>query len=579
MARLLDPAQWHCDTCHSTDGVWVCLECGHAGCSRLATMGPALGGGHALHHHCIGGGRKCPCVFDVVSHHLHCYECDDYVVNDPKWLDALRSKLEGLVPAPPPPLVHEDVGDRRNPVPGHTGLANLGNTCFMNSAVQMLANLSGFRAFFMDFLREAGDVSVGSVGLARQTTSAWLPKLEPKAKPAKFELTPAMHGLLRVVRAGRCRVLQPHLLVQSVWIHAGSLFTPYVQCCAAEFLTYVLDRLTLELGEKAGRVVRDLFAVEVEYATRCTKCKRVSTRRERNHDLHVTLPEDEAAPAGSVLELLKAQLGRAEPISEYRCEGCRGSLRSCTRVASLVSHPPILLLTLKRTRYNPKTRRVYKDYRPVPFPPTLPLSALPVVAASGASATAAASSAHDASSSTASSPHYRLAAVIVHSSAPDRRTGRHSADAGHYYTYCREEPRNPLSTGVWLEKNDAKVRDATEAEVLSNERGCFVLAYELVGAAGGMTPAPSPRLKPAASPRISDAGSSPGSFLLGGAPSRAACRSSTAEPPVLSLRRPSRRPREDDHDDAGGAPPPGSSTDTPPEGASAQPRSTRSRSS
>ena len=69
-------------------------------------------------------------------------------------------------------------------------------------------------------------------------------------------LIPAFAGLLRVLRAGQCRSIKPQLLVKSVWAHAGHLFPPYVQCCAAEFLTYLLDRLTLELGEDGGRIVK-----------------------------------------------------------------------------------------------------------------------------------------------------------------------------------------------------------------------------------------------------------------------------------------------------------------------------------
>ena len=151
-ARLLDPTRWYCDTCQSTDGCWVCLSCGHAGCSREANLGPGIGGGHALHHALTHAGCKGACVIDVVSRHTHCYECDDYVIEDPPWFSSLRSRIEGLVPTPPPPIDDPDSPFTIDtPVtPGHTGLTNLGNTCFMNSTMQLLANLCGFRSFFRD---------------------------------------------------------------------------------------------------------------------------------------------------------------------------------------------------------------------------------------------------------------------------------------------------------------------------------------------------------------------------------------------------------------------------------------------
>ena len=112
--RLLDPTTWLCDTCYSTDGVWVCLECGHAGCSRNATH-PELGGGHALHHYLCSACSGC-CVFDVVSKAVHCYACDDYVIDEPPrpWLDSLRTQLADLVPQPPPPE-HAGSPGKRSP--------------------------------------------------------------------------------------------------------------------------------------------------------------------------------------------------------------------------------------------------------------------------------------------------------------------------------------------------------------------------------------------------------------------------------------------------------------------------------
>ena len=50
LLTLRDPTAWSCRVCASTDGVWVCLGCGHVGCGRRAHL-PALGGGHSRHHY------------------------------------------------------------------------------------------------------------------------------------------------------------------------------------------------------------------------------------------------------------------------------------------------------------------------------------------------------------------------------------------------------------------------------------------------------------------------------------------------------------------------------------------------
>ena len=144
--------------------------------------------------------------------------------------------------------------------------------------------------------------------------------------------------------------------MQAVWAHSNTLFPPYVQCCAAEFLTYVLDRLTTELGD-GGRVVHDLFAAEVLNSMRCHGCGppaggleararapfflgarrrgcdttltrprallaalsgRVSSERERAHGLSISLPADEAAEV-SLVDALDAQFSD-EVIQGYACE-------------------------------------------------------------------------------------------------------------------------------------------------------------------------------------------------------------------------------------------------------------------
>ena len=514
MHRLMDPTRWACDTCHSTDGVWVCLQCGHAGCSREASLGPAYGGGHALHHHLTHASCRGACVLDVVTRHAHCYLCDDYIIEDPRWLRTLRDKIAGLVPTPPPEEPSSDSPDLKPCAPGHVGLVNLGNTCFINASMQLLASLGSFRSFFRDFLKAQEEgFHVGQVGLARQATMVWQTEVEAKVKPKALELVHAVHGLLRVLRAGTRRAVRPHLLVQAVWTHATHMFPPYVQCCAAEFVTYALDRLTHELGEEAGRIIHALFTCEVEYSTTCSHCGTVSTRRECNHDLALALPELVASDgdgAGSPddvsLPALLARLFQVEHIPDYFCEGfgCR-CMRPSTRTARLVAHPPVLLLTIKRTRYSPQARRAIKDARPVAFPVELPLSILPLAATGRAPA--------GRPSGGSLAPSYRLAAAIMHSSARDRQTGHASAMSGHYYCFTREGTGDAAANGsssgdaegdrgggngsgnaggLWLEKNDAKVRVATEAEVLRHERACFVLAYEMQGG-GGMPDAMPPR--------------------------------------------------------------------------------------
>ncbi len=211
----------------------------------------------------------------------------------------------------------------------------------------------------------------------------------------------------------------------------------------------------------------------MEYSTRCHHCHVTTTRRERTHGLPVSLPPDETQAPTSLGACLHAQLAE-ENIKGYACDKCRAE-RSATRTSAFVAHPPVLLLNLKRTKYDRKTNRPYKDYRPISFPPALPAASVPLLLGAGKEASSSSAGDRAGPSAGREGMVYRLAAVVIHSASSDARTGRVSAERGHYYALCRE------GRGEWLEKNDLKVRETSEAEVLKHDRGCFVLAYELVG--------------------------------------------------------------------------------------------------
>ena len=162
LAVLRDPSLWSCQACGSTDGVWVCLECGHVGCGRRARL-PSLGGGHARHHHLAAGPLHGSVCLDVVSKHLHCQACDDWVLASPLWLEVLRQEMSAIEVLPPirTPSKHSEAG-RAWPAsaPGCTGLSNLGNTCFINATLQALSHCKGFRDFFRDYVKAAATLSM-----------------------------------------------------------------------------------------------------------------------------------------------------------------------------------------------------------------------------------------------------------------------------------------------------------------------------------------------------------------------------------------------------------------------------------
>nr|XP_054757759.1 ubiquitin carboxyl-terminal hydrolase 44-like [Lytechinus pictus] len=413
---ILDPSEWHCSVCGTTESVWACLSCTNVACGRYNEE-------HALRHF---KESNHPLAIEVNERYVYCYECDDYILNDNVTGDLkfLRDTLDVITkqtfeenasrggrrrflralsvdssqlkhshgrddnfvmrdkghtalihrrfmllsttflawkrlvhgdkvtghktPAKsaPAPKRQENSGDNEisfkdpsrietktnasgsshpkvakrvqkvvTPIkrkwtvltPGVTGLRNLGNTCYMNSILQVLSHLLRFRDCFLKVeidlrphTKSEGKGQSSSSSESRKRTHEYMRQTtvecfkltetprsgessssrvqrqqrnrgpgggglnggsddstvdpskckDPRKVTNNYPLCHELHMLLRVMWSGKWAIVSPHGFLSSVWRLIPS-FRGYAQQDAQEFLCEFMDKIHSELQNLA----------------------------------------------------------------------------------------------------------------------------------------------------------------------------------------------------------------------------------------------------------------------------------------------------------------------------------------
>ncbi|CAG9577971.1 putative ubiquitin hydrolase [Leishmania major strain Friedlin] len=381
---------------------WMCVTCGAIGCPR-----PEAGGqGHALQHYKLTGHPACVKLGTITAQgaDYYCYACDDDVddvhfaahmahfgidVQTAKKTAKTMGELEYDYSSQFDFNKITEAGVSLVPSygPGHTGIENIGNSCYLASVVQCLMSLGPFqRSFF-----PAKSTPHQAQCTADPYNCHHCQTERVAAGLLSGEFSREGHELTN----GIC----PRLF-KKVYAHQHPEFSTGAQQDAQEYLLYLLEemhrhvRLNSSGSTSAGHVPQQIhpsgvMEMVIEQRMQCSKCQRVRYTYETDKCLSLPIPIDPVPASSAAAAASEAEMDATRPRCsledclqaatspsgiECRCEACLESAVYYT-VTRLASFPDVLPVYIRRTYFDMTAHNTKKMDAYVEVPQKLDLEA------------------------------------------------------------------------------------------------------------------------------------------------------------------------------------------------------------
>eukprot|EP01133_Synstelium_polycarpum_P016790 gene16790-19968_t len=293
---------------------------------------------------------------------------------------------------------------------GFVGLKNQGATCYMNSLLQALYQISPFRKAVYE-----------------------LPT--PESIDPNESIPLALQRVFYKLQFGSVAVSTKELTKSFGW-GTHDIFT---QHDVQELNRVLCDNLNDKMkGTKSEGTIESLFKGKIKNFIKCQKVKYESKREEEFFDLSLNVKG-----CSNILTSFDkyTEIEKLEGSNQYDAEGF--GLQDADKGCKFLSFPPVLHLQLKRFEYDPVRDSNVKVNDKYTFPEVLDLS--PYL---------------DEEADTTIPSIYHLQGVLIHSG---------DLHNGHYYAFLK-----PKKDGEWLKFDDEDVTKCTFAQVSEESYGVEV---------------------------------------------------------------------------------------------------------
>ncbi|RDW91199.1 ubiquitinyl hydrolase 1 [Coleophoma crateriformis] len=366
----------HCSMCDLQENLWLCLQCGNLGCGRQQ-HGGVRGNSHALEHKkSIGHGVavKLGSITPEGTADIYCYSCDEERIDEDlgthlaHWGIKLaeRQKTEKSLMEMQVEqnmswefaMTDEDGHELQKVFgKGFTGLKNLGNSCYLASALQCLFALPQFQSRYYlpnEDLPLVIDPAQDLETQLRKMADGLLSGRYSRPDPATTSSDTAPDGYQKG--------LAPAMLKYLVG-RGHSEFSTMRQQDSFEFLLHIVKLITRSQHTASLPDPTSAFRFVMEQRLQCLQCKKVRYRSDEQDNISIPVPirkkpreaenTTEAEGSAAVNEYEPVSLKEcldsftAEEIVDLTCAAC-GSKDGFSKRSLFKTFPEVLAVNARR---------------------------------------------------------------------------------------------------------------------------------------------------------------------------------------------------------------------------------------